>query len=524
MSTPVRRFSGRGLRSLLLSALGGLVASSAGAFEETFDRDTVIEEAPRAAVSRNPRWWVSAGGRVTFAEGTAYTIQGSLPPWDPWARAYARTKPVDTEQGRRPQNVFRMVTRETGRTFRQRVSVRIRSTNLAASTERGPFSGIFLESRFLNDNNFYVAGLRFDGQAVIKKRREAEAFTVAIAPVYPGTYDRQSNPNLLPQNRWFSIRSTIHDVPGGVRILLEIHDPALGPDWIPVLDVLDGPGGADGRPVVGAGSAGIRTDFMDVQLDDYLVFEPVDVLPDRPGVYDPSTAAVALQVVPTPGAPPAAFTFGPASDLRPFAGRFDAGACSHQVGLYDPGSGFFAIAGGAVSGPAATEFRFGPAGGELLPIAGDWDGDGIDGIGLYDPSTGTFFLSNGLDGGTADAVFTFGSGGGRFLPIAGDWDGDGVDGVGIYDPARGVFFLRDVLAGGVADYAFTFGPAGAALLPVAGDWEGDGTDGIGVFRADDGLFALLNVLGPGSAERVDRMPGSSPFALPLAGRWEEGCR
>lgn len=423
MSQFVRRWTGRGLRSLRLSALSALIAtSSAGAFEETFDRDGVIEEASRAAVSRSPRWWVSAGGRVTFEDGTARTIQGSLPAWDPWARAYARSKPVDTEGGRRPQNVFRMVTRETGRNFRQRVSVRIHSTNLAASTERGPFSGIFLESRFLNDNNFYVAGLRFDGQAVVKKRREAEAFTIGVAPVYPGTYDRQSRPNLLPEDRWFSIRSTIADVPGGVQILLELHDPALGADWIPVLEVLDGPGGPDGEPIRGAGSAGIRTDFMDVELENYLVFEPADLVPDRPGFHDPSTAAVVLQVVPTPEAPPTSFAFGPAAEVRAFAGRFDARSCADRVALYEPGSGFFAIAAGSEPGAAAAEFRFGPSGGGLLPIAGDWDGDGADGIGVFRADDGLFALRNVLGPGSAERIDRLPGSSPLATPLAGRWE------------------------------------------------------------------------------------------------------
>lgn len=512
-------------RFVAVTAFCLLPALSTHAFEDAFDGVFTLEETASPGTSASAAWWLNSGGRLFFANGTVRTFQGAVPSSDRWFQEYARSSPGDTDGGTHPQNLLRLLTQQAGAIFRQSVSVRVLGTNLSASPQRDRFSGVFLYSRFIDEGNSYVAGVRFDGQAVIKKEVNRIVHTLAIVPLFPGVYDRVTNPTLLPQNHWFSLRTTITDVPGGVRILLEVHDPALSPHWIRAVEVIDGPGGADGVPFVVGGRAGIRADFMDLEFDDYTAFVRPDLVEEFPGHRDEESARVVLKSVQTPQTPPDEFGFGAGRDgSSPIAGRWDAASCGQRIGFYVPATSTFFLDLDDTGGIAEAVFAFGPAGRDWLPIAGDWNGDGLDTVGLYDPQTGSFFLQNRLVGGVADVAFAFGPPGLGFLPIAGDWDGDGQDTVGLYDPATGNFFLINRFAGGAADIPLTFGPGGDGVLPITGDWNGDGVDTIGLFRPGDGVFALRNFHAGGLADRIDVLQGSTAQSSPVAGRFEDACR
>jgi hypothetical protein len=311
----------------------------------------------------------------------------------------------------------------------------------------------------------------------------------------------------------------------GVRVVLEIHDPTRSPGFVRTLEVLDrDDGGFDGPPIRGPGRAGLRSDFMDLEIDEFLAFGSADHVSERLGYRDDRNARVAIDTVATPDVPLASWTFGASRrGALPIAGRFrDGPGCGETVGVYQPDAGTFFLPFSNGGGAADAVFTFGPPNPRLRPIAGDWDGDGVAGVGIYDPDTGAFFLVNG-QGGIAHHAFWFGSGGSGLLPIAGDWNGDGRDTVGLYDPARGAFFLRNEHAGGVADEVFFFGPAGEGLLPIAGDWDGDGIDTVAVFRPRDGVVAIRNQHADGPADRIDVLPDATSSSSPIGGRWEETC-
>jgi hypothetical protein len=255
------------------STLRAVPAASVGSkFGYNFDSPGVLQEAGNMSYSSSPYWWLSSGAYLYFREGVGATIQGTLPKNDYWRRYYAQSNPTDTDNGYRPQNLFRLTTRSRWQNFRQQAYFRIRRDNLSASPNRNASNGLLLMSRYQNENNLYYAGIRVDGAAVIKKKYGGKYYTLAYAPVFPGVYDRTSSPNLLPKNLWLGLRSELRNNPDGtVRFILYV-DPGPG-GWVLVFDVLDN-GLAFGPAITSSGYGGIRTDFMDVELENYWAVKP----------------------------------------------------------------------------------------------------------------------------------------------------------------------------------------------------------------------------------------------------------
>lgn len=251
-----------------VSTLLAVPAASVGAkFGYNFDFPGTLIEAGNMRDSASPYWWLSSGAYLYVRNGVGATIQGSLPQNDYWRRYYARSNPTDTDNGYHPQNLFRLESRSRWQNFRQQAYFRIRRDNLSGSPNRNASNGLLLMSRYQNENNLYYAGIRVDGAAVIKKKYGGKYYTLAYARVFPGTYDRTSRPNLLPKDLWVGLRSELTNNPDGtVRIVLYV-DPGPG-GWVLVFDVLDN-GLAFGPAITSAGYGGIRTDFMDVELENY---------------------------------------------------------------------------------------------------------------------------------------------------------------------------------------------------------------------------------------------------------------
>jgi hypothetical protein len=236
-------------------------------FNETFNSEGVLQEAGSMSASSSPYWWLSSGAYLYFRGGLGATVQGTLGTNNYWRRFYSQTNPTDTDAGYRPQNIFRLVSRSRWQNFRQQAYFRIRRDNPSASPNRSASNGLLLMSRYQNDNNLYYAGIRVDGDAVIKKKYGGKYTTLASAPVFPGAYDRTSSPSLLPKDLWLGVRSELrNNRDGTVRITLYV-DPGPG-GWVLVFDVLDN-GLAHGPAITSPGYAGIRTDFMDVELENY---------------------------------------------------------------------------------------------------------------------------------------------------------------------------------------------------------------------------------------------------------------
>ncbi len=254
--------------ALTARLIAGPAAPVGAKLNETFDSVGTLVEAGHMSDSSSPYWWLSSGAYLHRRDKLGSTIQGSLPSNDFWRRYYASTNPVDTDNGYRPQNLFRLVTRSQWRNFRQQVYFRIRRDNLSASPNRNASNGVLLMNRYLDQNNLYYTGLRVDGAAVIKKKYRGAYYTMAYSKVFPGVYNRTSAPNLLPKNEWLGLRTETRNNPDGtVRIALYV-DPGPG-GWVLIFDILDNGLAFGGPAIATAGYGGIRTDFMDVELENY---------------------------------------------------------------------------------------------------------------------------------------------------------------------------------------------------------------------------------------------------------------
>ncbi|MGH7803158.1 MAG: hypothetical protein ACREQJ_02320 [Candidatus Binatia bacterium] len=224
--------------------------------------------------SANTDWWLNSGGRLTFRDGVGKTLRGELPVGDRWRVAYERGDPLDTEAGAHPQNLFRLVTRQKWLDARQELRFRVRTVSASGSLNRNETNGVLLFHRYQDGDSLYYAGLRFDGAAVIKKKHGGIYSTLAYRQIYGGTWDRDQLPSLVPVDRWLGLRTEIEDEPGGgVRIAVFVQDPERGEEWKEAVAAVDL--GKEAPQIVHEGHAGIRTDFAEVEFDDYRI-EPIE--------------------------------------------------------------------------------------------------------------------------------------------------------------------------------------------------------------------------------------------------------
>lgn len=261
----------------LPSAARGPAPREARELAEDFDGTWILAEAGKPAESPSDRWWLNSGARLEAFGGVARTVHGELPATDSWRRRYARSSPRDTDGGRHPQNLFRLVSQSEWKDVSQELRFRISRVNGSESPERDGWSGVFLFQRFQDGGTTYYAGLRVDGTAVIKRKLGGRYVTLAQERVFGSAkeYDRERNPVLIPIGRWLEMRSlVVDDRGGGVRIELFVREPEIDSGWRRAVAVIDD--GVDGEPIRAAGSVGLRTDFMDVAFDRLIVREPPD--------------------------------------------------------------------------------------------------------------------------------------------------------------------------------------------------------------------------------------------------------
>ena len=273
--------------SLLLSAaVGGLLSSSllytngnlasvASAvllpFNYSFSQAGMLHEAANMNVSSSPYWWVNSGGFIRVGNGTGGTPIGELPAHTSWRKLYSISNPVDTDNGYRPQNIFRLVGRSQWQDVMQTMYFKVEKTNLSASPNRNASNGILLFTRYTDGNNLYYAGIRVDGNAVIKKKKSGSYTTLGQKKIIPGVWNSKNTPNLLPQKTWIGIRTITKNEGNAVRVTM-FTDVGKTGTWTEVLSVLDD-GTRGGAALTAAGYGGVRTDFMDVSFDDYQLSE-----------------------------------------------------------------------------------------------------------------------------------------------------------------------------------------------------------------------------------------------------------
>lgn len=247
-------------------------APSSAPFVYSFNADATLSEAGKSSQSTSPYWFLDSGGELIIANGIGQTVHGVLPLTNRWRLAYALDNPRDTDSGTHPQNIFRLVTKQSWEDASVSLSYRIDADNLSASEYRNESNGLLLMTRYRDHDTLYYAGIRVDGTAVIKKKYAGTYYTMAQAPVFPGVYDRAASPNLLPHGEWISLRvDTVENADGSVTVSLFIAKPGVS-GWTRALTAID-----DGKkyggtpPITGAGLAGVRTDFMDVSFKDFRV-------------------------------------------------------------------------------------------------------------------------------------------------------------------------------------------------------------------------------------------------------------
>ncbi len=241
-------------------------------FASGFSEDWVIEETDQMDRSPSPDWWVNSGAWFLQQGGVGSTWIGETPADSRWRELYNRSNPRDTDHGTHPQNLFRLITRSEWLAPTQQIYFRIVGDNLSTSANREKSNGVLLFSRYRDGENLYYAGVRVDGFAVIKKKSGGIYVTLAEAPLYPGTYNRATLPNLIPHKAWIGLRTVMRAEGNKITILLYTDLDQSG-FWVLALqteDIVD-----PAAPLAQTGYAGIRTDFMDVEFDDYYIEEPL---------------------------------------------------------------------------------------------------------------------------------------------------------------------------------------------------------------------------------------------------------
>ncbi len=231
-----------------------------------------LQEVGSSTESANPDWWPSSGGYFYVAtSGVASTIMGSLPSSDAWRLRYFQNNPVDTDEGYHPQNVFRLISQSKWQNYTAETYFLIKNNNFSASPNRNQSNGLFLLNRYQDANNLYDVGVRVDGAAVIKKKANGVYYTMAYRAIFPGTYDRTRNPNLLPIGESVGLRTNVtNNATGSVTIVLSVDIGRTG-NWKEVLSATDDGIQYGGKPISVPGNVGIRTDFMDVEFGGFRV-------------------------------------------------------------------------------------------------------------------------------------------------------------------------------------------------------------------------------------------------------------
>ncbi len=248
--------------------------TSSGSFIDEFTVDNRLEETGSLTESASPYWWVNSGGRLISSLGTGKTIQGDLSSTDRWYQEYARSNPVDTDGGLHPQNIFRLVQRGPWKNFNQQVYFKVNKINLSSSPNRAASNGLFLFNRYQSGDSLYYTGIRVDGGAVIKKKINGQYYTMAFKSLFAGSkYDRDTNPNLLPLDSWIGLRSEVStNADNSVSIKLYVDINRTG-TWTLALEATDKGSTYGSAPILNAGYAGIRTDFLDGEFDSYSIKE-----------------------------------------------------------------------------------------------------------------------------------------------------------------------------------------------------------------------------------------------------------
>ena len=232
---------------------------------------TLLEESASPDESASANWWLNSGAKVLNQQGIIKTVQGSLSPDDRWFKAYLRSTPIDTDAGSHPQNIFRLVNKNNLQNIRQQAYFKINKTIISNSPNRNESNGILFFNRYYDGDNLYYTGIRVDGTAIIKKKINGTYFTMKQNEVFTGEYQKNTVPNLIPEQKWIGLKSEVENLNfKEVSIKLFIDKEANG-KWEQIAEATDDGKSYNGSSFINAGHPGIRTDFMDIEFKDYKI-------------------------------------------------------------------------------------------------------------------------------------------------------------------------------------------------------------------------------------------------------------
>lgn len=247
------------------SAVGANAASFGSSFLYAFSDPGVLVEAPSAAQSTSPYFWLKSGAELVIENGRGATIQGTLDSANPWSKTYASRMTVQSDNGAHPQNAFFMLTRATAQNVVAQAYFDRTADNFDIAGNRRPYNHEAVIARYQDDNNYYFASVRADGDIDIKKKVNGAFVTLGEAKLFPGAWNASTNPDLIPLNRWVGLKLSVTDTSAGPK--LELYtDVGWTNTWTLALSATDA-----SNAIASAGAVGIESNYGDVIFDNFLV-------------------------------------------------------------------------------------------------------------------------------------------------------------------------------------------------------------------------------------------------------------
>jgi hypothetical protein len=265
-------FAMYGLSKSVLRIHGNYTEGQVAFSGASLSSSTTLEEAEGFDASANPAYWLNSGAYAYFSGVSDFaTLHGDLPPGSKWQQSYMNSNSIDTDGGIHPQNLFRLFTKDMYGNGSYVAYAKIDSTIKSLSPNRNDSNGVFLMIHAKDSDNLYYAGLRVDGNAVIKKKIGGIYYTLAEVPVFAyAAYDTNTMPSVLPLKTWLGMKADVRTVgQGNVDIIFSIDLSGAG-IWIPLLHITDMPSQTV-QTLPDAGHAGIRSDFMEMEIKDFKV-------------------------------------------------------------------------------------------------------------------------------------------------------------------------------------------------------------------------------------------------------------
>lgn len=244
-------------------------AQTTGPLTYTFSSNGVLFETDTMAQSPSPYLWLQSGGMLVLVNGIGSSIRGTLSATDPIRAQYAQNLPSISDNGTHPQNAFKLFAKTSIKDVSASVYLNRKSDNLANAANRHSYTGESIIARYQNEKTFYYAGIRVDGSIVIKKQNNGSYHTLASKQIFPGTYDANTNYNLIPLSKWIGLKLVVVDTSDGVKLTAYTDIGKTG-TWKLALTAIDDPQ-KFGPAITNGGYVGIESDFADVQIDTFAV-------------------------------------------------------------------------------------------------------------------------------------------------------------------------------------------------------------------------------------------------------------